>query len=230
MRLDRFLAKTLFLSRTEVKKIIRSGEVFVNDVIVRSESYQVNTALDTVIYGEKHLKYVEFHYYLINKPPGYVCANEDNIHPTIIDYAPIFVQLDLHTVGRLDIDTTGALLLTNDGKFTHRLISPKSATKKVYIATIDEEIPYNLIEIFREGFPINDEYTTLPALLEIISPRVARLTLIEGKFHQVKRMFQAFDLKVIALHRESFAGINVSDLEPGNYRELTNEELKLLIN
>ncbi len=230
MRLDRFLAKVLFLSRNEVKKIIRSGEVFINDKEVRSESFHVNTALDDVIYGEKHLKYVEFYYYLINKPAGFVCANEDNLHRTIIDYAPEFIQHNLHTVGRLDIDTTGALLLTNDGKFTHRLISPKSATKKVYIATIDEDIPLNLIAIFKEGFLINDEYTTLPATLEIISPRVARLTLIEGKFHQVKRMFQTFNLKVIALHRESFADISVDDLAIGEYRELTTLELKLLIN
>lgn len=229
MRLDRFLAKTLFLSRNEVKKIIRSGEVFVNDVVVRNENFHVNTALDAVFYGEKHLKYVGFYYFLINKPAGYVCANEDNIYPTIIEYSPLFISYNLHTVGRLDLDTTGALLLTNDGKLTHRLISPKSATKKVYIATINEDIPVSLIEIFKAGFPINDEYTTLPSSLEIISPRVARLTLIEGKFHQVKRMFLAFNLQVISLHRESFAGLTVFDLLPGEYRELTAEELQLLI-
>lgn len=229
MRLDRFLSKTLGESRTNVKKLIRNRLIFVNDEVIISDGFHIDTAVDIVRYLDQVLHYEEFQYYLINKPAGYVCAIEDNINPTIVEYAPEFIKYKLHTVGRLDKDTTGALILTNDGRLTHRLISPKNAIEKVYIAEVDSDIDESLIPQFSGGFVINDEFKTLPATLEIINPQKARVTVIEGKYHQIKRMFAAFGLKVLSLHRERFANLLVDDLALGEYRPLTREELKSLI-
>lgn len=229
MRLDRFLSKTIGESRTSVKKLIRNRQIFVNDIAITSDGFHVDTAVDIVRYNDQVLEYEEYQYYLINKPQGYICANEDNINPTIIDYAPEFILYKLHTVGRLDKDTTGALMLTNDGKLTHRLISPKNAFEKVYIAEVDGELSTELIVQFRDGFVINDEFKTLPATLEIVDKNIGRVTVIEGKYHQIKRMFGAFGLKVIRLHRERFANLVVDDLPIGGYRRLSRDELKYLI-
>jgi len=229
MRLDRFLANTLGETRTTVKKLIRTRQIFVNDEVITNEGFHIDTAIDVVRYNDSVLQYEEYQYYLINKPAGYICANEDNIHPVITDFAPEFIKYKLHTVGRLDKDTTGALILTNDGKLTHRLISPKNGFEKVYLAEVDNDLFADLIVHFRDGFVINNEFKTLPATLKIISPHVARVTVIEGKYHQIKRMFSAFGLKVIKLHRESFASLNVADLPIGHYRRLTKDELTYLI-
>lgn len=229
MRLDRFLAKTLGHTRTEVKKLIRNGLIKINGVVVKTDGFQVQTTVDEVTFGDQILEYEEYQYYIINKPAGYICANEDNLHPTIIDYAPEFITHKVHTVGRLDKDTTGALLLTNDGKLTHQLISPKSEIPKVYIATLDGKLSADLIPLFAAGFTINEEFKTLPATLEIIDDTTARVSVIEGKYHQIKRMFAAFGLKVIALHRERFGPLDVFDLKIGEYRKLGKNEVKLLI-
>lgn len=229
MRLDRFLAKTLGHTRTEVKKLIRNGLIKINGVVVKTDGFQVQTTVDEVTFGDQILEYEEYQYYIINKPAGYICANEDNLHPTIIDYAPEFITHKVHTVGRLDKDTTGALLLTNDGKLTHQLISPKSEIPKVYIATLDDKLSADLIPLFAAGFTINEEFKTLPATLEIIDDTTARVSVIEGKYHQIKRMFAAFGLKVIALHRERFGPLDVFDLKIGEYRKLGKNEVKLLI-
>ncbi|OQC10990.1 MAG: Ribosomal small subunit pseudouridine synthase A [Tenericutes bacterium ADurb.Bin087] len=229
MRLDRFLAKTLGESRTTVKKYIRGKKVTINGEVVTSEGFQVDTNNDVVIFNGDVLHYEEFQYFLINKPEGYVCANEDNVHPTIISFAPEFIMYNLHTVGRLDKDTTGALLLTNNGKLTHKLISPKKRVNKVYLATTDLPIKSELIAHFARGIKIDDDFTTLPATLEIVDVNVGRVTVVEGKFHQIKRMFQTFGLTVTFLHREQFASLRVDDLKIGEYRKLTNEEINLLI-
>lgn len=229
MRLDRFLSKTLGESRTVVKKYIRTKRVSVNGEIITNEGYHVDTLNDEVIFDGEILHYEDFQYYLINKPAGYVCANEDNVNPTIIDFAPEFITYKLHTVGRLDKDTTGALLLTNNGKLTHELISPKKNVKKVYLVTTDLPIKEELIVQFARGIKINDDFTTLPATLEVVDSNVARVTVIEGKFHQIKRMFLAFNLQVIKLHREQFANLRVDDLAVGEYRKLTPMAINNLI-
>lgn len=228
MRLDRFVAKTLFLSRNEVKKLIRNNLIYVNDKAINNDGFQVNTNLDKVCFENRELHYEEYVYYLMNKPAGYICANEDKINPTIIDYAPEFIAHKVHTVGRLDKDTTGALILTNDGTLTHKLISPKNNISKVYKVTTDKQIDPSLIEHFAKGFIVNNEFTTLPAKLEILSDNVALVTIVEGKYHQVKRMFSAFDLKVISLNRESFAALRVDDLALGEFRRLHKSELEIL--
>lgn len=228
MRLDRFLAETLLESRSDVKKYIRSGRILVNNEVIKQEATHVDTTLDIVTFDGAVLTYEEFQYFVINKPSGYVSANEDKRHPTIVEYASEFISYKLHTVGRLDKDTTGVILLTNDGKLTHRLISPKSATPKIYLATVDKPLTHDLITSFAEGFVINNEFKTLPAVLTIIDEKTARIEVIEGKFHQIKRMFAAFGYEVLTLHRESFAGIRALDLANGEYRKLSETELKLI--
>ena len=225
MRLDRFLAKTLGETRTTVKKYIRTKKVTVNGEVIISDGFQVDTINDVVAFDGEVLQYEEFQYYLINKPEGYVCTNEDNVNPTIISFAPEFMMYKLHTVGRLDKDTTGALLLTNNGKLTHQLISPKKNVEKVYLATTDLPIKGELVAHFARGIKIDEDFTTLPATLEIVESNVGRVTVVEGKFHQIKRMFQAFGLNVVKLHREQFAGLRVDDLEIGEYRKLEHDEI-----
>lgn len=229
MRLDRFLAKTLGESRKDIKKVIRTGKVSVNNEIITQDGFHVDTAIDEVVFGGEILDYQEFRYYLINKPAGYICANEDKLNPTIINYDPLFTKYNLHTVGRLDKDTTGALMLTNDGKLTHRLISPKHKIEKIYRVETDLPIPSDLVSTFATGFSVNDEYITLPAKLQIVSENIALVTLIEGKYHQVKRMFGQFGLKVVSLHRDQFYILTVDDLELGQFRELTKQELGVIL-
>lgn len=224
MRLDRFLAHLGLGSRKDVRLLIRTRRVMINEKVATKDSDQVNSSIDKVTLDGEPLIYKEFKYYLLNKPVGYVCANEDNLTATVMELNPDFNRFSLHTVGRLDKDTTGVLLLTNNGRLTHQLISPKYNIKKLYYAEVDQDLSDDLIQQFSEGFVVNNEYLTLPARLEIISPRFARLTLNEGKYHQVKRMFLHFGYKVISLHREQFHTLRVDDLAPGQSRELTSEE------
>ena len=224
MRLDRFLAHLGLGSRKDVRLLIRTRRVMINEKVATKDSDQVNSSIDKVTLDGEPLIYKEFKYYLLNKPVGYVCANEDNLTATVMELNPDFNRFSLHTVGRLDKDTTGVLLLTNNGRLTHQLISPKYNINKVYYAQVDQDLNNDLIQQFSDGFVVNNEYLTLPAKLEIINPRFARLTLNEGKYHQVKRMFLHFGYKVISLHREQFHTLRVDDLAPGQSRELTSEE------
>ena len=224
MRLDRFLAHLGLGSRKDVRLLIRTRRVMINEKVATKDSDQVNSSIDKVTLDGEPLIYKEFKYYLLNKPVGYVCANEDNLTATVMELNPDFNRFSLHTVGRLDKDTTGVLLLTNNGRLTHQLISPKYNINKLYYAEVYQDLSDDLIQQFSDGFVVNNEYITLPAKLEIINPRFARLTLNEGKYHQVKRMFLHFGYKVISLHREQFHTLRVDDLAPGQSRELTSEE------
>lgn len=224
MRIDRFLAHLGLGTRKEVRLIIRTKRIKINEQTISSDSAQVNTSIDIVTLDGVPLIYKEFKYFLLNKPVGYVCANEDHLTATVMELNPDFTRFDVHTVGRLDKDTTGVLLLTNNGRLTHQLINPKFNVDKVYLATVDKDLESSLIDQFNEGFVVNNEYKTLPAKLEIINPRLAKLTLNEGKYHQVKRMFLHFGYKVIALHREQFHTLRVDNLALGASRELTAEE------
>lgn len=228
MRLDRYLSHVGLGTRKDVKVLIRTKRIKLNDKVVTSDSAQVNTSCDQVKLDEVPLVYKEFKYYLLNKPSGYVCANEDNLSATVISLNEEFSRFDVHTVGRLDKDTTGTLLLTNNGRLTHQLINPKFKVDKVYLATVDKDLDDSLVKAFQEGFLVNDEYMTLPSKLVILSPTLARLTLNEGKYHQVKRMFLHFGYKVLSLHREQFHTLRVDELKIGESRELTLEEEKSL--
>jgi 16S rRNA pseudouridine516 synthase len=155
-------------------------------------------------------------------------ATEDNKQQTVLDLLPEYSHLNLFPVGRLDKDTTGTLLITDDGQLAHALLSPKKHVDKIYIATLDKPLPSNLIPSFEKGIILDNELT-LPAKLEILDSNIGRITLHQGKYHQVKRMFASFGLEVIELHREKFAFLTVDNLPLGTYRELTKEEEKELL-
>ena len=228
MRLDKFLANSGIGSRSEVKRIIKDKRIRVNGEIIKSDSFNVDETKDVVLFDETEIKYKKFYYVLLNKPQGYVSASTDNVYPPVTDLLPEYRFANLHTVGRLDVDTTGALLLTNNGDLTHKLISPKNKVDKVYEVEVDKKIDRNLKEIFKNGIELDGELT-LPADLLIIDDKHAELTLHQGKFHQVKRMFKKFGYEVVKLNRKSFAGLTVEGLGLGEYRELTIEEEKGLL-
>ena len=223
MRLDKYLANSGVGTRSEVKRFIKDKRVKVNEEIVRSDSFNVNEAQDKVLFDELEVKYKEFYYVLLNKPQGYVSAVIDNVYPPVLDLMPEYAFAKLFPVGRLDVDTTGALLLTNDGDLAHKLISPKYHVDKVYAVEVDKKLDPKLIETFKNGIELDGEFT-LPADLIIMNDKKAELTLHQGKFHQVKRMFKKFGYDVVKLERKAFAFLTTDGLDIGEYRELTLEE------
>lgn len=235
MRLDKYLAETGLGSRKEVKKYIKEGLVEVNQKIQKSDKFQVDPEKDQVCFNGEKLKYQEFYYYLLNKPQGVVSATEDYRDPTVMDlFEPKDFRADLFPVGRLDKDTEGFLLITNDGKLAHRLLSPKKHVDKEYYAEIDGIMTEKDQAIFKKGLVLDQELT-LPAELKIIQQDYTagtskiQLVLQEGKFHQVKRMVAAVGKEVTYLKRIRMGALVLPpDLELGSYRELTSKELILL--
>lgn len=227
MRLDRFLANSGVGTRSEVKKIIHAKRVTVNGVLAKSDSTKVDEEKDIVLLDGEPIVYQEFFYVLLNKPQGYVSAVEDNVYPPVTDLIPEYEFAHLFPVGRLDVDTTGTLLLTNDGDLCHNMLAPKKHVDKTYSVEVDGDIDPKLVEKFKNGVMLDGELT-LPADLVIIDNRNAELTIHQGKFHQVKRMFKAFGLNVNKLDRKSFAFLNCNGLKQGEARELTEEETEKL--
>ena len=223
MRLDKFLANSGVGTRSEVKHLIRDKRVKVNGEIVKSDSFNVDVEKDNVLFDDLEVKYKEFYYILLNKPQGYVSAVIDNVYPPVTDLLPEYKFVNLFPVGRLDVDTTGALLLTNDGELAHKLISPKYHVSKTYEVEVDKKLDPKLRDDFGKGIELDGE-STLPAELLILSDKKAELTLYQGKFHQVKRMFKKFGYNVQSLNRKAFAFLTVEDLKLGEHRELTLEE------
>lgn len=227
MRIDKLLSNSGIGSRSEVKNIIKDKRVTINNVLVRSASLEVNPDKDVVKLDGEVVSYKEFYYILMNKPKGYVSARVDNVYPPITDLVSEFNFVNLSPVGRLDVDTTGVILLTNDGELTHKLISPRYNVNKTYEVEVDSPLDDSLILKFKEGITLDDELL-LPADLVIIDKTHAELTIHQGKFHQVKRMFKKFNSNVINLNRKKFAFLTVGDLDMGGYRELTSNEVKML--
>ena len=223
MRLDKYLSNSGVGTRSEVKRLIKDKRVKVNGEIIRSDSFNVDEKKDVVLFDDLEVKYKEFYYILLNKPQGFVSAVIDNVYPPVTDLLPEYKFANLFPVGRLDVDTTGALLLTNDGDLAHKLISPKYKVDKVYSVEVDKPLKDELINTFYKGILLDDELT-LPADLKILDKTHAELTLHQGKFHQVKRMFKMFGYNVTKLHRKAFAFLTVDDLEVGQYRELRIQE------
>lgn len=236
MRLDKLLAHVGMGSRKEVKKTIASGEVTVNGEIIKDSGCKVDPDHDKIMYLSHEISYQEFFYVMLNKPAGIVSATDDNVHETVIDWVSLdYGHARLFPVGRLDIDTTGLLLLTNDGQLAHRLISPKHQVSKRYEAVISGLVNAEDIQTFKKGIDLGD-FMTLPAGLEVISQdEINHLSRVivdiqEGKFHQVKRMFQAVGNQVIELHRIQMGSLLLDpDLSLGDYRELTKDERDCLI-
>ena len=236
MRLDKLLAHSGLGTRKEVKKLLKTKIVEVNEKTVTDPKTHVDPDTDKVTVGGEKLDYQEFVYFMMNKPQGVISATEDLMHETVLDLLEMQDSLqEPHPVGRLDIDTEGLLILTNDGKLTHRLLSPKHHVDKRYYAEIDGIVTEEDIVQFKEGVTLDDDYETLPADLEILSTdeeagtSVIELVIREGKFHQVKRMMQAVGKEVTYLKRLEMGPIKLDDtLELGAYRELTSEEIDLL--
>ena len=227
MRLDKYLANSGVGTRSEVKRLIKDKRVKVNGEIVRSDSFNVDETKDVVLLDDLEVRYKQFYYILLNKPQGYVSAVIDNVYPPVMDLLPEYQFANLFPVGRLDVDTTGALLLTNNGDLAHKLLSPKYHVDKTYVVEVDKQLDPKLVEAFKNGVELDGEIT-LPADLVIINDKNAELTLHQGKFHQVKRMFKKFGYEVTKLSRKSFAFLTTEGLKLGEYRELTLEEEKKL--
>ncbi len=227
MRLDRYLANSGVGTRSEVKTYIRKKQIRVNGELVKSSSLNIDENKDVVTFNDDVVVYKEFYYLLLNKPKGYVSAVEDNVYPPVTDLVSEYAFVNLFPVGRLDVDTTGTLLLTNDGDLCHKLLSPKYHVDKTYSVTTDLEIKQSLIKHFRDGIILDGE-KTLPGDLVILDSNHAELTIHQGKFHQVKRMFQHFGLKVTELDRKTFAFLDSEGIELSKYRELSEEEVKKL--
>lgn len=234
MRIDKMLANLGYGSRKEVKKLLKDGSVTVNNVKIKDPKQHVNPVTDKVSLNGELLEYKEFIYLIMNKPPGVISATEDNHDETVIDLLEVEDQIfSPFPVGRLDKDTEGLLLITNDGQLAHRLLSPKKHVPKKYFAVIDQEVTKEDIHAFQKGVVLDDGYLTKPGELHILKSGIRsdiELTITEGKFHQVKRMFEAVGKRVIYLKRVSMGPLQLDEtLELGEYRELTQEELDLLI-
>lgn len=230
IRLDKYLADAGIGTRSEVKNLIRRKEVTVNGEIVTSADYKVSSE-DEIRLRQQVIFYQQYVTYLFHKPAGYVTAHTDALHPTVMDFFRNEKNKNLSPVGRLDLDTEGLLLITNDGAFNHRLMSPAHHVPKTYYAKLDKPVPAEAVEAFRRGIDIGDEKLTLPAKLEPIMEEHscgAYVTLREGRYHQVKRMFAAFGCQVIYLKRISIGSLSLVDLPVGEYRLLNETEIKQL--
>lgn len=232
IRLDKYLADMGIGTRTEVKKLIRQGKVKVDDYIVKSPEQKIDTSTQKVFCEGQELGYEEYEYYMLNKPAGYVSATTDAKDKTVLDLIIDKKRKDLFPVGRLDKDTEGLLLITNDGELAHRLLAPKKHVDKLYYAKVEGIVTEEDRKAFAEGVDIGEDEVTRPAVLKILkSAEVSEihLTIQEGKFHQVKRMFEAVGKKVIYLKRISMGTLYLDEnLKLGEYRALTEEELKHL--
>lgn len=228
MRLDKYLADMGIGTRKEVKNYIRKGLVTVNGQTIKSPEQKI-TETDSVCCNHRPVGYVEKEYYMLNKPAGVISATEDSRQETVIDLIKTRKRKDLFPVGRLDKDTEGLLLITNDGELAHRLLSPKKHVGKVYYAKIRGRVTQEDVEAFEKGIYIEENFTALPARLHICSSgeiSEIEVEIFEGKFHQVKRMFEAVGKEVIYLKRLSMGSLKLdADLLPGAYRPLTEEEL-----
>lgn len=233
MRIDKLLSNSGFGSRKEVKLLLKGKAVEVNGVTVRDPKFHVDEKTDEVSVAGEPVVYREFIYLMMNKPQGVISATEDRFDETVIDLLTEDEQrFEPFPVGRLDKDTEGLLLITNDGKLAHELLSPKKHVDKTYYAKIDSTVTDEDIEAFKQGVVLDDGYETKPAQLHILrsgEESEIELTITEGKFHQVKRMFESVGKQVIYLKRLSMGPLELDKkLELGEYRELTEQELTKL--
>ncbi len=230
MRLDKCLSENTAFTRSEIKALIKKGQAVVNGVVVNSPQTQVKFG-EKIVFCGKEINTDEFIYIKMNKPKGVLTATRDN-RETVVDLLPEELNIkNLFPVGRLDKDTTGLLILTNDGELAHKLISPKYQVEKTYEVILDGNVPKSLIDEFNNGVTLADGTKLKPAKLEIIEDNKCLVTLTEGKYHQIKRMFGVYNLGVNELKRLSFGGILLEKtLKEGSAKLLTNNELKMLKN
>lgn len=255
MRLDKFICKSTELTRNEAKKLLKSGEVRVNGEIAKNAAMQVHENNSITIDGQI-LTARTSRYFMLHKMVDSICSNVDEVYPSVLNFIDVDKAFDLHIAGRLDADTTGLVLITDDGRWSHNVISPKKDCQKTYRVwlrnAIDESQADELIERFKQGIQLQGEDSlTRPAILELVYNNESEnlsvnddevngernisdnqtnevlLTITEGKYHQVKRMFAAVGNRVVGLHREKIGGVELGELAPGEWRSLTAEEIAL---
>ena len=232
LRLDKYLADMGLGSRTEVKELVRNGQIYVNGWRVRKADIKVDTETDVVERNHEPIIYAPFEYWMLNKPAGVVSATRDDGSETVVELVEGRARKDLFPVGRLDKDTVGLLLITNDGQLAHRLLAPGKHVDKVYFARLDHDASAEDVRAFANGLDIGDDKLTLPAQLEISCEEHANevlVTLHEGRYHQVKRMLAAVGKPVVYLKRLQMGSLVLDPrLALGEYRELTGQELEAL--
>jgi 16S rRNA pseudouridine516 synthase len=232
MRLDKYLCETGFGTRSEVKNYLKKGLVTVQGEIVKKPETKIDEHSAKVICNGVQAVYADMEYIMLHKPAGVLSATEDRRQPTVLDLLTDTLRNDLFPVGRLDKDTEGLLLLTNDGDLAHQLLSPKKHVDKTYFAKVQGIVTPEHVQSFREGLEIGEKHPTLPATLEILKSgdeSEVLITIHEGKFHQIKRMFEAVGCEVLYLKRLSMGSLKLDEsLKPGAYRHLTEEEINEL--
>ncbi|WP_343345119.1 pseudouridine synthase [Terrisporobacter petrolearius] len=233
LRIDKILSNVGYGSRAEIKVYCKKGLVKVNDKVISNPGTQVDTDTDKIEFNNEVVRYREFVYVMMNKPDGYLSATFDKRDPIVLDLIDSsYLAFEPFPVGRLDKDTEGLLVLTNDGKLAHRVLSPKKHVPKTYYAKIDGVVTEKDVKAFEEGVTLDDGYETMPSQLKILESGETseiELTIHEGKFHQVKRMFESVGKKVVYLKRLSMGKLKLDEtLSLGEYRELTDEEVKLI--
>ncbi|SFN31622.1 ribosomal small subunit pseudouridine synthase A [Izhakiella capsodis] len=227
MRLDKFLSQQLEISRAIAGRELRARRVTVDGETVRDGAFKLHPEHQVEYDGNLLQQQVGPRYFMLNKPQGYVCSTEDTDHPTVLFFLQEPAVGKLHSAGRLDIDTTGLVLMTDDGQWSHRITSPRYHCDKTYLVTLKSLLIGDEVAKFFSGIQLHGEkHQTKPARLEVLSERQVRLTISEGRYHQVKRMFAAVGNHVEALHRERIGGIVLDEtLAPGEYRKLSEEEI-----
>lgn len=235
LRLDKYLCDMQIGTRSQIKEMVRKSRVQVNGTIVKKSDVKVNTDSDTVFVDGKAVGYVEYEYYMLNKPAGVLSAARDRNAETVLDLIKDNNRKDLFPVGRLDKDTEGLLLITNDGMLSHELLSPSKHVDKVYFARVRGQMTEREVKAFADGLVIDEDFTALPGKLVILSyddvndESLVEVTIHEGKFHQVKRMFEAVNSEVLYLKRLSMGSLKLDEaLNTGEYRQLTQDEIDAL--
>lgn len=229
VRVDKILSELGFGSRQDIKKYVKAGKIRINDNIVKKPEEKLNSEKDKLYFEGKEVEVEEFETFILYKPAGYVCATKDNVHKTVMELIDS-KRKNIVPVGRLDLDTEGILILTNDGSLNHRLVSPSSHVDKTYYAVFEGKLYENAVEMTKNGLDIGEGEVSKPAKLEIISDNEILLTIHEGKFHQVKRMVKALGGEVTYLKRVAFGGLRLDDLKlnKGESRKITEIEMEML--
>lgn len=229
VRLDKFLADQGIGTRSQVKDIVKKGRVKLDGEIVKAADLKFDPEKSVVMLDDTALTHVSESYYMMNKPDGVVCANSDSMHQTVFELMDVPYIKNLFCVGRLDIDTEGLLIITDDGDLSHKLLSPKKHVEKTYYLEVDSPVITDAEKIIAEGFQVDDELFAAPGKYERIDDFKGYLTITEGKFHQVKRMMSRLGSEVTFLKRVKFGGLDLdTNLEPGEYRSLSKEEIEIL--
>lgn len=231
VRLDKFLCDMELGTRSEVKVFLKKGFITVDGVVQKSPDVKIEPNTQEIAFQGKALSYQEFYYYMLHKPAGVITATEDSMHETVMSLLKEDARKDLFPVGRLDKDTEGLLLITNDGELSHALLSPRKHVPKTYFVEVPKKLDLSQIEALEQGVDIGDDKKTLPAKVEVVDDTHIHLTICEGRYHQVKRMLQAVGSEVLYLKRVTFGTLVLDEnLTKGSYRALTDEEIMSLRN